>query len=176
MLPLSIDAAAHGDVGPLLGQAKLLSGDLADTMNGGMQSSVICSEDADLLTPRPQDAHSILGTRMIDSLQAICSVWPKGARPADFHQPLKTDKPVLLLSGEFDPVTPPRYGDDVLKGLSNARHLLAKGQSHSVMAAGCMPIVLKEFIEDLAPDKLDVKCLQRMQATPIFIDFNGATP
>jgi pimeloyl-ACP methyl ester carboxylesterase len=176
LLPLSIDAAAHGDVGPLLGQAKLLSGDLADTMNGGMQSSVICSEDADLLTPRPQDAHSILGTRMIDALQAICSVWPKGTRPADFHQPLKSDKPVLLLSGEYDPVTPPRYGDEVLKDLSNARHLVAKGQGHSVIAAGCMPTVVKRFIEDLAPAKLDVKCLDRLQATPIFIDFNGATP
>ncbi|MFC5741389.1 alpha/beta hydrolase [Dyella tabacisoli] len=176
LLPLSIDAAAHGDVGPLLGQAKLLSGDLADTMNGGMQSSVICSEDADLLTPRPQDAHSILGTRMIDTLQAVCSVWPKGTRPADFHQPLKTDKPVLLLSGEYDPVTPPRNGDEVAKGLSNARHLVLKGQGHNVIAAGCAPKLLKRFIEDLAPAKLDASCLDRLQATPIFVDFNGATP
>lgn len=176
LLPLSIDAAAHGDVGPLLGQAKLLSGDLADTMNGGMQSSIICSEDADLLTPRPQDAQTILGTRMIDALQAVCSVWPKGTRPADFHQPFKSDKPTLLLSGEYDPVTPPRYGDDVLGGLTNARHLVLKGQGHNVIGAGCAPRLLKRFIEDLNPKALDIRCLDRLQATPMFIDFNGATP
>ncbi|MFC4763678.1 alpha/beta hydrolase [Dyella koreensis] len=176
LLPVSIDAAAHGDVGPLLGQAKLLSGDLSDTMNGGMQSSVICSEDADLLSPRPQDAHTILGTRMIDALQAVCAVWPKGTRPADFHEPLKSDKPILLLSGEYDPVTPPRYGDEVLKGLGNARHFVLRGQGHNVINAGCAPELVKHFVEDLAPAKLDAKCLDRLHATPQFIDFNGAAP
>ncbi|MGN2244099.1 alpha/beta hydrolase [Frateuria sp. GZRR33] len=176
LLPLSIDAAAHGDVGPLLGQAKLISGDMADSMNGGMQSSVICSEDADLLQPRPQDADTILGTRMIDTLQAVCSVWPHGTRPADFHQPLKTAIPTLLLSGQFDPVTPPRYGEEVLKGLSNGRHLVLNGQGHNVIAAGCMPTLVKNFVEKLDPAKLDASCLDRLQPTPLFIDFNGATP
>lgn len=176
LLPLSIDAAAHGDVGPLLGQAKLLSGDLADTMNGGMQSSVVCSEDADLFTPRPQDAQTILGTRMIDTLTTVCGVWPHGTRPKDFHEPLKSDKPVLLMSGQYDPVTPPRYGEEVLKGLSDARHLVARGQGHNVIAAGCMPKLVKKFVDDLQPKTLDASCLDRLQPTPMFIDFNGATP
>ncbi|HEY0200051.1 MAG TPA: alpha/beta fold hydrolase [Rhodanobacter sp.] len=176
LLPLSIDAAAHGDVGPLLGQAKILSGDLSDLMGSGMQYSVICSEDADLLTPRPQDANTILGTHMIDALGAVCSVWPKGTRPADFHAPLKTDKPVLILSGQYDPVTPPRYADEVLKGLSNGRVLVLKGQAHSVMSAGCTPQLVQRFVEQIDPKKLDASCLDRLQPTPIFIDFNGATP
>ena len=176
LLPLSIDAAAHGDVGPLLGQAKILSGDLAELMGSGMQYSVICSEDADLLTPRPQDANTILGTHMIDALKAVCSVWPKGTRPADFHQPLKTDKPMLLLAGQYDPVTPPRYADEVAKGLPNARVLVLKGQGHSVMSAGCTPDLVKHFVEKLDPKTLDASCLDRLQPTPIFIDFNGATP
>jgi pimeloyl-ACP methyl ester carboxylesterase len=176
LLPLSIDAAAHGDVGPLLGQAKLLSGDLSDTMNGGMQLSVICSEDADLLTPRDEDAHTILGTRMVDTLRNTCAVWPKGARPADFHQPLKTDTPTLLFSGQLDPVTPPRYGEQVARNLPNSRHLVLTGQGHNVINTGCAPQVVKHFIEDLNPKALDDSCLKRVQATPTFIDFNGATP
>ena len=176
LLPLSIDAAAHGDVGPLLGQAKILSGELAELMGSGMQYSVICSEDADLLAPRPQDAGTILGTHMVDALNAVCSVWPKGTRPADFHHPLRTDKPVLLLAGQYDPVTPPRYAEDVAKGLPNARVLVLKGQAHAVMAAGCTPQLVQHFIEKLDPKTLDASCLDRLQATPIFIDFNGATP
>jgi pimeloyl-ACP methyl ester carboxylesterase len=181
LLPLSIDAAARGDVGPLLGQAKLLSGDLADTMDSGMQYSVICSEDADLLKPRPQDAHTILGTHLIEAFQTVCPIWPKGARPADFHTPLKTDKPVLLLSGQYDPVTPPRYGDEVAKELPHARHLVLKGQGHNVIAAGCMPKLVKQFIEgvdgnQVEPGKLDAGCLDLLRPTPPFIDFNGASP
>ncbi|EIL98841.1 alpha/beta hydrolase [Rhodanobacter thiooxydans] len=176
LLPLSIDAAARGDVGPLLGQAKLLSGELSELMGSGMQYSVICSEDADLLTTRPQDAQTILGTRMVDALKAVCSVWPKGTRPADFHAPLKTDKPVLLLAGQYDPVTPPRYAEAVAKGLPNARVLTLKGQAHSVMAAGCTPQLIQRFVEKLDPKTLDASCLDRLQPTPIFIDFNGSTP
>lgn len=176
LLPLSIDAAARGDVGPLLGQAKILSGELSELAGSGMQYSVICSEDADLLTPRPQDANTLLGTHMIDALEAVCPVWPRGARPADFHQPLQTDKPVLLLAGQYDPVTPPRYAEEVAKGLSDARVLVLKGQAHSVMAAGCTPQLIQHFVEKLDPKTLDASCLDRLQPTPIFIDFNGSTP
>jgi pimeloyl-ACP methyl ester carboxylesterase len=106
----------------------------------------------------------------------VCSVWPHGTRPADFHAPLTSDKPVLLLAGQYDPVTPPRYAEEVAKGLPNARVLLLKGQAHSVMAAGCTPELVQQFIEKLDPKKLDASCLDRLSPTPIFIDFNGATP
>jgi pimeloyl-ACP methyl ester carboxylesterase len=176
LLPLSIDAAAHGDVGPLLGQAKLLTGDLGDTMDGGMQYSVICSEDADLLTSRPQDADTILGDKMIEAFHAACSIWPHGQRPADFHEPLKTAIPTLLMSGQYDPVTPPRYGDEVAKYLTHARHLVLKGQGHNVIARGCMPRLLEQFIDKTDPAALDASCLERLGPTPVFIGFNGASP
>ena len=176
LLPLSIDAAAHGDVGPLLGQAKLLSVDMADLAGNGMSYSVICSEDADLLTARPQDAGTLLGTHMIDAYKAICSAWPKGTRPADFRQPLRIDKPVLLLAGQYDPVTPPRYAEAVAKYLPDARVLVFKGQGHSVLATGCGPQLVQHFVEKLDPKTMDASCLDRLRPTPFFIDFNGSTP
>ncbi|WP_225737159.1 alpha/beta fold hydrolase [Dyella acidiphila] len=176
LLPLSIDAAAHGDVGPLLGQSKLLSSDLGGDMNSGMSMSVMCSEDADLLQPRPQDQNAMLGNHLIDSIKAECDVWPHGSRPADFHTPLKSDKPILILSGELDPVTPPRYGQTILAGLSNGRQLLFKGQGHSLLGRGCMPQVLGKFIDKPEPKQLDANCLDQLGPTPAFIDFNGASP
>ncbi len=62
--------------------------------------------------------------------------------PADFHQPVHSDRPVLLLSGEFDPVTPPRYGEQVARTLPNGRHLVLRGQGHNVITAGCAPRLL----------------------------------
>jgi pimeloyl-ACP methyl ester carboxylesterase len=176
LLPLSIDAAAHGDVGPLLGQSNLLSNDLSGDMNSGMSMSVICSEDADLLQPRPQDQNTILGNHLIDSIKAQCDVWPHGTRPADFHAPLKSDKPILILSGQFDPVTPPRYGETILAGLSNGRQLVFKGQGHSLLSRGCMPQLLGRFIDKPDPKQLDTACLDKLGPTPAFIDFNGASP
>jgi pimeloyl-ACP methyl ester carboxylesterase len=176
LLPLSINAAAHGDVGPLLGQAKLLSSDLSGDMNNGMSMSVICSEDVDLLQPRPQDQNTMLGNHLIDAIKAQCDMWPHGTRPADFHAPLKSDKPILLLSGELDPVTPPRYGEQILPGLTHARQLIFKGQGHSLLGRGCMPQLLGKFIDRPDPKQLDAGCLDKLSGTPAFIDFNGASP
>jgi pimeloyl-ACP methyl ester carboxylesterase len=176
LLPLSIDAAAHGDFAPLLGQQRLLDADLAGDINGGMGMSVICSEDADELRAQPQDADTMLGNLLVEQIKAQCGLWPHGAMPADFHAPLRSDKPILILSGARDPVTPPKYGEEILTGLTNARQLVLKGQGHAVLGRGCMPKLIEQFIDHPEPKKLDAGCLDRLGATPAFIDFNGAAP
>lgn len=176
LLPLSIDAAAHGDFAPLLGQQRLLDADLAGDINGGMGMSVICSEDADELRAQPQDADTLLGNLLIEQIKAQCAVWPHGTRPADFHAPLRSAKPVLILSGARDPVTPPQYGADIMPGLSNARHLVLKGQGHALLGRGCMPKLIEQFIDHPDPKALDASCLDRLGPTPAFTDFNGAAP
>ena len=110
----------------------------------GMQLSVICAEDADRLRVNPADADTLLGTDFVATVLAQCEVWPRGRRPADFHAPLQSDVPVLLLSGEFDPVTPPRYGEAVVRHLPNGRHLVARGQGHNVIGSGCMPRLMAQ--------------------------------
>jgi pimeloyl-ACP methyl ester carboxylesterase len=176
LLPLTVAAALQGDYLPMAAQGQLLGGELESLSDNAMQLSVLCSEDADLLTARPQEADTILGTQLIDVAQAQCAIWPHGSRPADFHIPIKSDKPALVLAGELDPVTPPRYGEQVLAGLSDARLLLAKGQGHSVMARGCFPKLIETFVEKLNPKTLDAGCLADLGPTPAFVDFNGSSP
>ena len=176
LLPLSIAEALRGNYAPLAGQSQLLTGDLADLSESGMQMSVICSEDADLLAPRPQDANLLLGNALVEAMRAQCEIWPHGSRPADFHAPLHTDKPVLVLEGEFDPVTPPRYGEQVMQGFTNAKLLVAKGQGHNVLGRGCIPKVVGEFVDQLDPKTLDAKCIEALGPLPAFVDFNGAAP
>jgi pimeloyl-ACP methyl ester carboxylesterase len=176
LLPLSIAEGLKGNYTPLAGQSELLTGDLSELRDNGMQTSVICAEDADLLTPRPQDKDTVLGTMLIDVIRAQCEIWPRGTRPADFHAALKSDKPILILEGELDPVTPPKYGEQVLKGLTNARLLIAKGQGHNVIGRGCIPKIVEDFVNSLAPKDLDVACADALGPTPAFIDFNGSSP
>jgi len=176
LLPLSIAEGLHGNFAPLAGQTQLLRGDLADLSENGMQLSVICSEDADQLVPRPEDKATLLGTALVDALRVQCEVWPHGTRPADFHAPLTSDKPILVLEGELDPVTPPRYGEQVLKGLSNGRLLTAKGQGHNVIGRGCLPKLVNEFVDKLDPKQLDATCVDALGPMPAFVDFNGSSP
>jgi pimeloyl-ACP methyl ester carboxylesterase len=176
LLPLLLGEAAAGRPEPLLAQAELLAATLPEQLAHGLELSVLCAEDVDLLAPRPQDAGTLLGNDFVGFLRAQCEVWPRGARPADFKQPVVSDVPVLLLSGEHDPVTPPRYADQVARTLANSRHLVAKGQGHTPMNEGCMPRLLRRFVETLAPRELDAGCLDALGDTPFFLDFQGPAP
>ncbi|MFT3790643.1 MAG: alpha/beta hydrolase [Rudaea sp.] len=177
LLPLSIAEGLKGNYAPLAGQTQLLQDDMSGAMNGGMQASVICSEDADLLKPDPNDANTLLdSSSLTDAIAAMCAVWPHGATPADFHAPLKSDKPILVLEGELDPVTPPRYGEQVMQGLSNAKLIVARGQGHNVIGRGCIPKLVDEFVEKLNPKMLDAKCVDALGPVPALVDFNGASP
>ncbi|HET7556998.1 MAG TPA: alpha/beta hydrolase [Rhodanobacteraceae bacterium] len=176
LLPLTVAQAAQGNYTPLMGQAQILAGSLDSAMNNGMQLSVICAEDADLLQENPADANTILGGEIVEGIKAECAVWPHGARPADFHAPFQSSIPTLLLSGERDPVTPPRYADEVLKGLGDARSLVARGMGHSILMRGCVPKLVDRFVTDLQPKQLDAACIKQIGPVPAFVNFNGAAP
>jgi pimeloyl-ACP methyl ester carboxylesterase len=176
MLPLTLHQAAQGDAAPLMAQAEMISGSLSQQIMHGMQLSVMCSEDVDRIQADPIDATRLLGAVLIEASRAQCEVWPRGAVPADFNEPVKSDIPTLLLSGEFDPVTPPRYGEEVAQGLSNARHLVLRGQGHSLSGVGCMPRVLGDFVEKAQPAELDVACLDSLKPNPPFAGYYGWEP
>ncbi|MGQ0585959.1 MAG: alpha/beta hydrolase [Gammaproteobacteria bacterium] len=176
LIPLLLSEAAAGRPEPLLAQAERLFDSLGDELASGMELSVICAEDADLLREDPADGDRLMGDEIPAYFRARCEVWPHNTRPADFKQPVVSAKPVLLLSGEHDPVTPPRYGEQVLKTLSNARHLVAKGQGHTPMNVGCLPRLYQQFVDKLDPRGLDASCLEALGDTPFFLDFQGPSP
>src|SRR5690606_21529002 len=138
--------------------------------------SVVCAEDADRLVADPADRDTLLGTLLVDVMRTQCAVWPRGERPADFNEPATGDAPVLVLAGELDPVTPPRYGEQIVKTLDNAKLVVARGQGHSILGRGCLPKLVATFMDTLRPSTLDTSCAERLGPTPHFINFNGAAP
>lgn len=176
LVPLLMDEAKNGRPEPMLAQGEMAGKNLGEMINHGMQLSVSCSEDADLLKADPDDAQRLLGNQLIEALAPQCAVWPKGERPKDFFEPLKSDIPTLIISGEFDPVTPARYGEEVIKTLSNAVHIQAPAQGHVNLARGCIGKLAGQFLRELAPKKLDTKCVQKIQPAPFFLEFTGPSP
>lgn len=176
LLPYVIDEASAGRYAPLLGQAQFVVSDLVEQINGGMSASVLCTDDADLLRERPQDDDTVLGGGMVRAARLACRVWPHRRRADDFHAPFVSALPALLLAGEFDPVTPPRYGGEIAADLPNSRLLVAAGEGHAVLGAGCMPKLVGRFVEQLAPARLDARCLQALGEGSAFIDANGPAP
>jgi pimeloyl-ACP methyl ester carboxylesterase len=179
LLPLIIDATWQGNYQPLAAQAELQIEAVAESLGFAMHNSVVCTEDAPWFPPElaGDAALPYLGTTVIDGLRAICESWPAGVIDEDFRQPVVSDRPVLLLSGEHDPVTPPAYAERVIEaGLGNARHIVGRAQGHGLASVGCVPNLIRDFIASGEHAGLDAECLEREPPMPFFLSFQGPAP
>jgi pimeloyl-ACP methyl ester carboxylesterase len=164
-LPGTIDRAYHGDLAPLvtisIEQRKALALDLAD----GMYLSVTCAEDIPFLDPREVARLSngtLLGDYRVRVQQRACALWPRAPIPADLRTPLRSDVPALLVSGERDPVTPPEFGERVMRGLPNGRHVVIRHGGHGSGGGACLGGLVTRFVERGSAAGLDASCLQRV--------------
>jgi pimeloyl-ACP methyl ester carboxylesterase len=180
IVPLLIDAAAGGNFEPLAAQFHMIAAQMSDALALGMHNSVMCSEDAPFYDDEAIDFEALeasyIGVVQLDAIEAMCSVWPAGPVDDDFRTPLDTAIPVLLLSGEADPITPPRYASLAMVDLERARHLIGVHQGHGQAAVGCTPRLIGEFVATADPIGLDAGCLERSFVMPFFLDFGGPAP
>lgn len=179
LLPLVIDETFVGHYEPLAAQASLVVDSLGESLSFAMHNSVVCAEDVPFFPadPTPDPGASYLGDSVVAGLEAICARWPRGPLDPDFKRPLASDRPVLLLSGQYDPVTPPGYAERIVAaGLTNARTLVAPGQGHGVAAVGCVPRIVRDFLERPRPAALSAECLEAEPPTPFFLSLQGPGP
>ena len=180
LIPLLVHEAANGNYAPLASQFLMIAESMEDVLSLGMHNAVVCTEDLPYVdgTSISRDAleQTYIGPMQADALQAICSVWPRGVIDDDFKLALVSDKPVLLLSGEADPVTPPHYAEQVAATLGNVKHLTGLRQGHGQIMRGCMPDIVGRFVDSARIEALEEDCFNRVFAMPFFLDFSGPSP
>lgn len=177
LLPMLLEQAAGDDFQGLVALA--LAADQSEQVSLGMQLSVLCSEDAPFITDADvarETAGSVFGTHLIQGGRRACERWPRGTIERGYHAPVVSDVPALVLSGAIDPVTPPSWGDDVVRHLRRGRHLVAPHVGHGVVGTGCGARLIADFIDRADPDALDVSCLTRSQRPPFFLTPSGPAP
>jgi pimeloyl-ACP methyl ester carboxylesterase len=181
VLPLLI-AGANTEIGAqaLAAQYLMISRSTSLQIAYAMHFAVVCSEDA----PRwarskitdAELSQTYIGATFMSSMRSICADWPRGEVDADFNAPLSSTTPTLLLSGENDPVTPPRYAEQSARELPNSKHLVLKGQGHGQVAVGCMPQVITRFVAAGTIKGLDVKCLDDIAPAAFLLSRTASAP
>ena len=180
LLPLFIDEAGKGNFLPLASQFLLTAISMRDALAIGMHNAVMCTEDMPFIDRTTIDvdaiAASYMGSFQLETLEAMCQIWPAGPIDPEFKVPVATDIPFLLLSGDADPITPPRYAEMAAVDLGNATHLVGRHQGHGQITVGCMGRIVSDFIAGADPANLDTACMERSFVTPFFLDFSGPAP
>ena len=180
LLPILIWEGRAGNLERLALQALLVARSLDESMSGGMHNAIVCTEDAPFYNGRTVDREALersyLGAVAYDLLIELCALWPRGVIDAGFKEPVVSERPVLLLSGENDPITPPASAEQAAATLSNSLHIVGPGQGHGMAPRGCLSRLIAEFVEAGSPTELDPSCADVLRATPFFVRRTGPEP
>lgn len=176
LLPFTIHEAKQGNYQPVLGLMGSTTVAAQNSIYLGLMLSVVCSEDLPRATEQlfSQDANNdFIGGSTGEAFKALCSVWPADPVEPNWDDPVSSDKPVLLLSGTQDPVTPPRWGDIAARTLPNSKHLIAEHAGHTIASHTCANRIIADFIEAGNVAAIDGGCLKKRVAQPFVLNVNG---
>lgn len=185
LVPLVLDQAMRGEVGPFVTATVGLASGIDETMSVGMFFSVVCSEDAPFFDDAAllrESQGTFVGPGPLRAMVAPCALWPRRALPKGYRDPVASDKPVLLLSGELDPVTPPSWAAEAKKTLPNALALDVDGVGHNTTGLGCVRKLMADFIQkgarfrELDLPALDAECAHALRRPAFFTSYAGTEP
>jgi pimeloyl-ACP methyl ester carboxylesterase len=168
-VPLVLHLAAQGNYVPLVQTAIRYRINLVGTGSNGMYLSVTCAEDLPWIKPGEGErmaANTFLGDYRLRQQREACTLWPRAEIARDYAQPVRSDVPVLILTGEWDPVTPPANGDRVAKTLTNSIHVVVPHGAHGLdglEGMDCVDGLIAEFIQHGTTKGLDTACVNNVR-------------
>lgn len=174
LTPYLIEQTYAGNFQPLAGITTPAAG-----VNNAMMASVLCNEDIHLVNigavkDGDKSNYLIRSPLFTDPMMLSCELWPKRKVPDEYFDPVVSDKPVLIFSGALDPVTPPSWGEQVAKTLSNSRHFVVDGFAHNTMSSICTGNMLNTFVETADINSVKTECLEKLTRRPFFVNAGGS--
>ncbi|PYP88060.1 MAG: alpha/beta hydrolase [Blastocatellia bacterium AA13] len=169
-LPLLIHQGAQGDFSLFATVSFQSFRTIEDQLARGMHFSVVCGEDVPFITDADvarENTGSFYGDYRVKAYRQVCESWPHANVPASFATPVKSDVPVLLVSGEADPVAPPWLAASAASHLSNSLHVTVPHTGHA-FSFSCVDELVNKFISQGSVKQLNPSCLSAIHR-PAFI-------
>lgn len=179
LLPLLVRRAREADYSTFVTAVLAFAESAEEAITPGLMLSVLCAEDLPRVGPEraeTEHADTFLGDAMLRPFREACALWPHGAPAPDAAEPVSSDVPTLLLSGELDPITPPAWGEEAAAHLARSRHVVVTGAGHGVTAVSCVPDLIADFVKSGDATSLDTTCLEGWERPPFFLDYAGPAP
>ncbi len=170
--------ATRGDFGPLAAHYAYSAADAVEGIALGATMAILCSEDVSHSSNRdvarlPDE--TVLGASYADAWRTRCTNWPAGP-PLSAPVTATSAVPALILSGEHDPVTPPRWGDIMATHFRHSRHLVVPGAAHNASFSGCVPDLIAAFLDRGDGGSLDTRCTADVPLPPLVTSDAGGRP
>jgi pimeloyl-ACP methyl ester carboxylesterase len=171
-IPVTIERAYSGDFAPLADMVRQMDLLFANILDYGLNLSVSCAEDLPFVTEADLAAYSARtfeGDSRVRAQQRACTLWNVAPAPASYHDPVRSDAPVLMISGSDDPASPPEYGREALTYLPNGRQMLVPGASHDSDLPPCVDATIVAFVRAHSAAGLDLDHCAATYERPAFV-------
>jgi pimeloyl-ACP methyl ester carboxylesterase len=171
-IPLIVHQAAQGDFSPFLKEVIPANRSEPDFIADGTYLSVTCAEDVPFIDPDQAaklNTGNPFGNYRVFQQTRACRLWPQGQIPEGYHEPVTSDAPVLIFSGQMDPVTPPQGGEEVARRLPKSRHIVIPQGGHGIEGLTnpeCVDRLVLEFLSTGTAKDLDTSCVGQMHSPP----------
>ena len=165
-VPFIIHRTFLNDYVPFEEAAMLLSPGAG--VSRGMYFTVTCSEGVPFITDQDlinETKGTFVGPDRVKRHMEACREWPKGDIASSYIDPVKSDLPVLMISGEVDGASPPWFGEKAVKFLPNGRQLKIRYLGHQ-MDGPCLRDILHNFINAGSSKNLDTSCTEAIRRPP----------
>lgn len=101
----------------------------------------------------------------IQSEIAMCDVWDLQETDPVETAPVSSKVPVLLYSGDLDPVTPPAWARETLRFLPNGHHRVWPGIAHDVMSVSeCADRIAGAFLDRPLDNPFEFHCADKARS------------
>lgn len=171
VLPAVVHAAVAGhDTAPFARLVVLVTRGIEGDLAMGLNLSVTCSESLPFVTPEEAQSESrdtFMRESRYRAQRAACGVWDVPGENRHFLDPIPSPVPVLMISGEDDPATPPQFGAEELRYLPNGRQITIPGAGHFVEGT-CVERLESAVLEGSAPKSLDASCVRKAHRPPFY--------
>ncbi len=140
-----------------------------DYLSTGMQYAVQCGEEVSFSTSAdfqtalqayPELETFFERSLMDQTLLSVCDVMNVQVAPAVENEPVHSDIPTLVLAGEYDPVTPPEWGQQAAGDLSHSYFFEFLGMGHGVSISDLCPMSMMLAFWDDPTVEPDGSCIQ----------------
>ena len=171
-IPVTIERAYRGDYTPLGEMASQMSVFFWNIVAGGLNLSVTCAEDIPFITEADVSRYSagtFEGDARVRAQQGACKLWNVDPVPAAFVEPVRSDAPILMVSGSDDPAAPPEYAREALAYLPHARMMLVPGASHDSDLPPCVDATIVAFVRARSAAGLDLSRCAAKYRRPSFV-------
>lgn len=176
-IPLEINKLLSGDFSTIENQLTALFQKPDNGDGKGMRLSVWCAEEfpftnQDVVKNQSTKHPELIGLSSAVFSSDVCNTWNVKKVDELENKPVKSNIPILLISGEYDEFTPPYFAEMLSNNFVKSYHLVFKGWKHGPTTNWSNPCAMNcaNVFFNNPDEEPDIECYKKIKKPKFMLE------